>query len=108
MSNLQTQHIISSQSYSCVDNRNSTALVIITLKPIINEKVSYHFCQVILIIFATTKSGSVCETQNLEAIIYIILTGALATPEKGQTTPRLTTTVLGGSKGVEIFFHTRN
>jgi len=51
ISNLQTQYILTSQSYSCNAKRNSTATVIITLKTILNEKVgciisarrSYYF-----------------------------------------------------------------
>jgi len=48
ISNSQTQHILTSQSYSCVANRNRTVMVIITLKTILNEIVGYRFCQVIL------------------------------------------------------------
>jgi len=36
-----------SQGYSCVTKRNSTVMVIIKLKIILNEKVGYRFCQVI-------------------------------------------------------------
>ena len=42
---LQTQHILMSKSYSCVTKRNSTVMVIIKLKTILNEKVGYRFCQ---------------------------------------------------------------
>jgi len=42
-SNLQTQHVLASQSYSCVAERNSTVMVIITCKTILNEKVGDHF-----------------------------------------------------------------
>ena len=55
ISNLQTEHILTSQSYSCVVKRNNTAVVIITFKSILNEKVSYHFCQVILIFWLQQK-----------------------------------------------------
>ena len=46
---LLTQHIVTSQSDSCVAKRNSTVMVIITLKTVLNEKVGYYFCQVILL-----------------------------------------------------------
>jgi len=46
VSNLQTQHILRSQRYSCVAESNSTAIVVITLKTVSNEKVGYQFCQV--------------------------------------------------------------
>jgi len=49
ISNLQTQHIFTSQSCSCVAKRNSTVMVIITLETILNEKVAYHFCQLVLL-----------------------------------------------------------
>ena len=49
MSNLQTKHILTSQSYSCIAKRNSTVMVIITLKTTLHEKVGYHFCQVIIL-----------------------------------------------------------
>jgi len=42
-SSLQTQHILRSRSYSYDAKRNSTVIVIITLKPFLNEKVGYHF-----------------------------------------------------------------
>jgi len=38
ISNLQTQHILLSQSYSCVAKRNSTVIVIITLKTVLMKK----------------------------------------------------------------------
>jgi len=37
MPNLQTQHIHTSHSYSCVAKRKSTVMVIITLKTILSE-----------------------------------------------------------------------
>jgi len=59
ISNLQTQHILASQSCSCVAKRNNTVMVIITLKnfvmaiitltTVLIAKVSCHFCQVILL-----------------------------------------------------------
>jgi len=45
LSNLQTQHILSSQSYSCFAGSNITVMVIITLKTILNEKVGYHLAR---------------------------------------------------------------
>jgi len=48
ISNLQTKHILTLQSYSCVAKHSSTAMVIITLKTILNVMVGYHFFQVIL------------------------------------------------------------
>jgi len=49
MSYLQTLHILKSQSCSCVAERNSTAMVVVTLKTILNEKEGYHFCQVTVV-----------------------------------------------------------
>ena len=57
ISNLQTQHILTSQSRSCIVKRNCNGrnyaqnfvMVIITLKKYLNEKVGYHFCRVILL-----------------------------------------------------------
>jgi len=43
------QHIPTPQTYSCVVKHNSTVMLIVTLKTILNEKVGYHFCQVILL-----------------------------------------------------------
>jgi len=43
ISNLPTQHIVTSQSYLCVAKRNSTVMVIITLKAILNEKIVVSF-----------------------------------------------------------------
>jgi len=45
ISYLQTQHILTSESYSCVAKRNSTVMVIITLETILNEKVGYNILQ---------------------------------------------------------------
>jgi len=42
ISNLQTQHILTSRSYSCVAKRYSTVMIIITL-------IGYYFCHVILL-----------------------------------------------------------
>jgi len=54
--NLQTQHILTSQSYSCVAKPNSTVMVILMLnKTILNEKVCCHFCQVILLFWLWQK-----------------------------------------------------
>ena len=59
ISDLQIQHIpLTSQTHSCVAKRNRTVMVMIiptTIlndkagKTILNEKVGYHFCQVILL-----------------------------------------------------------
>ena len=35
------------KSYSWITKRNSTVMVVINLKTILNEKVGYRFCQVI-------------------------------------------------------------
>jgi len=43
-----TQDILTSQSHLCVAKRNSTVMVIITLKTILDEKEGHHFFQVIL------------------------------------------------------------
>ena len=53
--NLQTQHINTSRTYSCVAKCTSTVTVIITLKIILNERVGYHFCQVILLFWLRQK-----------------------------------------------------
>jgi len=45
ISNLQTQYVLASQSYSCVAESNSTVMVIITFKTILNEKVGDHFAR---------------------------------------------------------------
>jgi len=55
ISNLQTQHLLMSRSYSCVAKHNSTVMVIITLKTIMNKKIGYHFCQVILLFWLRQK-----------------------------------------------------
>jgi len=47
-------------------------MVIVTLKTILNEKIGYHFCQVIIVL-ATTNSGSIYEIKNLEVIINILI-----------------------------------
>jgi len=39
----------------CVAKRNSTVMIIITLKTILNEKVGYNFCQVILLFWLQQK-----------------------------------------------------
>jgi len=55
ISNLQIQHMLTSQSYSCVAKRNTTEMVITTLKTILNEKVGYRLCQVILLFWLQQK-----------------------------------------------------
>jgi len=45
ISNLQTQHIHTSQSNLCFAQCNITVMVIITFKTILNEKVGYHFAR---------------------------------------------------------------
>jgi len=57
--NLQTQHILTSQSYSCVAKPNSTVMVILMLnKTILNEKSMLSFLPSDLTILAMTKSAS--------------------------------------------------
>jgi len=55
ISKLQTQHILTSQRYLCIAKRDSTVMVIITLKTILKEKVGCHFCQVILLFWLPQK-----------------------------------------------------
>jgi len=91
-----------SQSYSCVATRNSTVMVIITLKTILNVKVGYRFCQVIIAL-TTTNSGSIYEIQNLEEITNILVRSSRGPQKNGKRpyggrSPRLTTTVLGDSQ----------
>jgi len=52
---LNYKHILTSQSYMCVAKRNSTVMIIITLKTILNENVGYNFCQVILLFWLQQK-----------------------------------------------------
>jgi len=47
--------LFASKSYPCVAKLNSTVMVIITLKTILNEKVGYHFSQVILLFLLQQK-----------------------------------------------------
>jgi len=75
MSNLQTQHVLMSQSDSCVAKRNSIVVGIITLKTIWNEKVGYYFCQVSLFFWLRQE---VFHTKYLGKF----LSEALAPPEK--------------------------
>ena len=42
LSNLQTQHIPTLQSYQCFAGRSITVKLIITFKTILNDKVGYH------------------------------------------------------------------
>jgi len=46
-----------------------TVVVIITLKTILNEKVGYHFCQVILLLWLRLLCFSLTELQNSEHLV---------------------------------------
>ena len=91
ISNSQTQHILMSQNYSFVAERNNTLLkVIITLKTLWwswpNEKVGYHFWQVILLFWLQQKVVSYTK-YKIKKNLWIFLSEALAALEKWQTTP---------------------
>jgi len=77
-----------------------TVMVIITLKTILNEKVDYHFCKVIILFWLRQKVVSYTK-YKIETKLWIFLSEALATLEKRQTTPRLKTmTVLNHRRQV--------
>jgi len=86
-----------SQSYSCVAKRNSSVMVIIThkkfvmviitLKTILNEKVGYHFCQVILLFWLRPKVVPYTKYKKYRSN-YEYVDQKLSRPqEKRQTTP---------------------
>jgi len=67
----------------------ATSLVVITFKTILNEKVGYHFCQVILSFWLRQEVVTCMKCNKIEKYLWIFVSEALANPRQRANDPHV-------------------